>query len=160
MGHDVSIHKHIYRQPLATHDILRMSKILEVAQCRDDELENSSDESDEEGILYTRENVEKGSSRSTNRIENKEQGADKKKRSRELWLYFHNLSLKRCELKRSIFYFILYYNKLLHRSTHWSRGNDALHHYFWKLLFSELLLLKDKHNIYIFSTFYLLFLIK
>lgn len=70
MGHDVSIHKKIYRQPLVTHDILR--KLLEAAQGREDKMENSSDESDGEAIQQTREIPKKRSRKSINRIENKE----------------------------------------------------------------------------------------
>lgn len=91
MGHDVSIHKNIYRQPLVTHDILRMSKLLEAAQGREDEMENSSDESNEERVEQTTENPEKRSRKPINRTENKEKGAAKKKRSSKLGLICHCL---------------------------------------------------------------------
>lgn len=48
MGHDEKIHRNIYRQPVASRDILRVSRLLEVAQGRNEEdKENSSDESSE-----------------------------------------------------------------------------------------------------------------
>lgn len=45
MGHNEKIHRNIYRQPVASRDILRMSKLLEIAQGKTDECESSSDES-------------------------------------------------------------------------------------------------------------------
>lgn len=45
MGHNEKIHKDIYKQPIASRDILRMSKLLEMAQGKNNECESSSDES-------------------------------------------------------------------------------------------------------------------
>lgn len=48
MGHNEKIHRDIYRQPLVSREILRMSQLLEVAQGgRIDEEVNSEDSEDE-----------------------------------------------------------------------------------------------------------------
>lgn len=46
MGHAEKIHKDIYRQPLVNREILRMSKLLEVAQGANTELNDEDDDTD------------------------------------------------------------------------------------------------------------------
>lgn len=51
MGHADKIHREHYRQPIVSREILRMSKVLELAQCGDGDDQESDSESDEEGDL-------------------------------------------------------------------------------------------------------------
>lgn len=46
MGHAEKIHKDIYRQPLASREILGRSKLLERAQGANDEMDNEDDDED------------------------------------------------------------------------------------------------------------------
>lgn len=57
MGHAEKIHKHIYRQPVLSRDILRMSRLLEAAQGADSGSESEDEETQEsskKGCKYTK----------------------------------------------------------------------------------------------------------
>lgn len=57
MGHAITIHKEIYRQPIVSRDIIRMSQVLEKAQGVSNEGSDETDNNDERGQYSTEKDI-------------------------------------------------------------------------------------------------------